>query len=83
MTDTKEIVRALPKNRKPPRGGEAVLNSMIGATIREIGSFASYQEIEGGGLVIEYETANGARHRAVFGFTELGMWVEEAHSSMV
>ena len=54
--------------------GDLVPDDLIGARIVAIGR--TQEEIEGGGLVIEYEPV-GAQHcvRLTLAFTELGMWV--------
>jgi hypothetical protein len=49
---------------------------LAGATIRRIGS-PEEKGIEGGGLILDYRRpGDHVVRRVVFGFTELGMWVE-------
>lgn len=57
------------KNRTRP-------DDLTGATIVRFGTVPS-EEVEGGGLVIDYKpTGSDEAKRIVFGFNELGMWVD-------
>ena len=53
--------------------GQRVPSDMKGAEILFIGSCAESAE-----LVIDYRTKGGVSKRIVLGFTELGMWIENA-----
>jgi hypothetical protein len=49
---------------------------LIGATILRMGTLPGLN-VEGGGLVIDYRPRNSQEtNRVVFGFNELGMWVQ-------
>ena len=61
-------------DRFRPNSGEEVPTDLVGAVIVAIGT--SEEQIEGGGLFIDYRPCNEAKiHRLVLGFTEAGMWV--------
>ena len=51
------------------------LAALAGATIVRIGCSP---KAKGGGLIIEYRRG-GACHYLTLGFSELGLWVEDAH----
>ena len=71
-----DVIAALPLSRFYPEGGEGLFRAMVGCRIIRIGS-TDEDGIEGGGLIIDYVPPNSDRTlRAVFGFTELGMWIE-------
>jgi hypothetical protein len=56
-------------------------SAMVGATIMAIGAIEGVINVEGGGLVIDYLPVGSKNlQRVVFGFTEMGMWIEY-HSS--
>ena len=51
-------------------------NDLIGATIVRFGTIPG-EKVEGGGLVIDYKpVGSDEAKRIVFGFNELGMWVD-------
>jgi hypothetical protein len=66
----------------PPAGDytereHSLFARLVGAKIVACGAPVDADAVEGGGFVIDYIPAgSGAVHRVVFGFTELGMWVE-------
>ena len=66
----------------PPAGhyidrAEPVIMALRGARILAVGAADDEDiEIEGGGLVIDFESAEVSARRVVFGFNECGMWVE-------
>jgi hypothetical protein len=68
------VVEALPGYFHGPAGDEAVFRRLAGASIIRIGS-TSDESIEGGGLILDY-AIGGEPYRLVFGFSELGMWIE-------
>lgn len=71
---TLSIVPAAPSALHEPEGDEEVFQRLKGAKIVNIGSPSS-AEIEGGGLVIDYQLPRSSKtHRVVFAFTEEGMW---------
>jgi hypothetical protein len=71
-----EIMEALPHALYRPEGGEAILTGMRGARMVRIGS-VDQDEIEGGGLIIDYCRIGESRvRRTVFAFNEIGLWVE-------
>jgi len=71
-----KIIGSLPLSRFAPEGGENLLATMVGATIVGIGS-TEEEGIEGGGLIIDYRPRNSTElRRAVFAFSEAGMWIE-------
>lgn len=54
-----------------------LFKALQGATIVAIGTPESDEGIEGGGFVIDFtEPGSTQIRRVIFGFTELGMWVE-------
>lgn len=66
----------MPARHRPESSGQFP-RDMIGATIDRIGAPADPSLIEGSGLVIDYRPQGSAEtKRAVFGFNELGMWLE-------
>lgn len=69
-----EIVQALPTRFDPSPDIEALFVELAGAVILQIGTPLG-SEIEGGGLVIDYQKPGQRPHRAVFGLNDLGMWV--------
>lgn len=68
-----EVIPKLPDYFKPERG-EPVPADLVGATIVQVGTFAEPYTVEGGGLVIDYQTAGGEVRRAVLACSECGMW---------
>jgi hypothetical protein len=63
--------------------GDAIPEEIVGSTILGFGTINRYllpesvSPVEVAGLVIDYLPCGGeATRRVVFGFTELGMWVE-------
>ncbi|MBY6239802.1 hypothetical protein [Methylosinus sp. Sm6] len=66
-----------------PEQADHLPPDLIGATILAIGAAPSRWGIEGGGLVIEYRPSGRmfSRRTIVLGNTELGMWIDAAHSS--
>lgn len=70
-----EVVGALPSAFHYPNGGEELFGRLAGADIVRIGSPPT-GEVEGGGLILDYREKGSVEiRRAVFAFTELGMWV--------
>lgn len=72
-TEEAKIVAALPDifGRH-----DAVPDDLAGATVLRFGTIPGTRT-EGGGLVIDYRPKDRKRaKRVVFGFNELGMWVE-------
>lgn len=70
----KKVVNLLPSIQGK---GDKIPKSLIGSKIVNFGTFSNLRECEGGGLVIDYrQSDNGKIKRVVFGFSELGMWVE-------
>ncbi|HEY2586582.1 MAG TPA: hypothetical protein VGI81_12535 [Tepidisphaeraceae bacterium] len=55
--------------------GQAVPADLTGAKILSIGTLADSKAVEGGGLVIDYQTAGGDSKRLLLAGTELGMWI--------
>lgn len=73
------IVPVLP-DRFHPEQGDEIPEDLVDATILRIGT-ANDIDVEGGGLIIDYIPAHYRPEwdrifRVVFGFNELGMWVE-------
>lgn len=65
----------LPKVFQPHGGGE-IPDGLIGANIVRFGAVPESSLVEGGGLIIDYIPKRSEKiKRAVFEFTELGMWV--------
>jgi hypothetical protein len=50
--------------------------SLAGATILRIGTLENRNQIEGGGLVIDYQPTGSPARRIVFAFNDVAMWVE-------
>lgn len=69
-----EVLPELPA-RLPSGRGEPFPEGLIGATIDRIGTLPDSCGVEGGGLVIDYRNGPSVG-RVVFGFNELGMWLE-------
>jgi hypothetical protein len=56
--------------------GDPIPETLLGATVVNIGTLYG-AGTEGGGLVIDYRKPKSDKvDRLIFGFTELGMWVE-------
>ena len=68
-----KVIEALPHYFHPPSGDDEVFRRLAGATILRLGT-TQEGGIEGGGLILDY-ALKGAKHRLVFGMSELGMWV--------
>lgn len=69
-------MRALPRASFYPEGDGETFERLTGARILAIGG-AAEGDIEGGGLVLDYQpAASDEARRVVFGFNESGMWVE-------
>lgn len=79
---TLNLVEALPQGQFAPEGGEDVFRAMRGARIIRIGG-TDEGDVEGGGLIIDYQPATGPAQRVVFAFTELGMYLEYSGPSRV
>jgi hypothetical protein len=74
-----EIVPRLPNRRDPANEGAQVPADLIGARIVNIGSAMPEADIEGGGLILDYvPKGEPATKRIVFGFNDVGLWVEFA-----
>jgi hypothetical protein len=64
------------RDAKDPRS-EAMPSDLVGATINAIGAISGETNVGGGGLIIDYMSGlDGSPRRVVFGFSELGMWIE-------
>ncbi|MSP76029.1 MAG: hypothetical protein EXR12_07830 [Rhodospirillaceae bacterium] len=71
-----EVVAALPSAFHFPEGAEELFKRLAGAEIIRIGAPPT-KGIEGGGLIIDYRQKGASEYRrAVFAFTEIGMWLE-------
>jgi hypothetical protein len=73
-----EILNNLP-DLFHPNQGDPIPEGLVGAKILRVGTLSENPSaIEGGGLVIDYERPDDCTiHRIVFGFNELGMWLED------
>ena len=62
--------------------GDIVPSELAGATILAIGSpIGDGEKPAGGGLLIDYSVSGtGERKRAVIGFSDIGMWIDEIYS---
>lgn len=73
--NTISVLDRLPDSFGHP--GDSFPSDLIGSTIIRFGAVSEIHVIEGGGLVIDYRPRNSERiRRAIFGFNELGMWME-------
>lgn len=70
----KKIIGRLPSRRGD---GDPVPSGLVGSKIVSFGTYIDGDVNFEGGLVIDYETADGTVKRLELGFTELGMWVRE------
>lgn len=71
-----EVLPSLPDLFRPATG-QLVPDDIAGSVVVRIGGLPQGSRVEGGGLVIDYVPAGTtAERRVVFGFNELGMWVE-------
>lgn len=71
-----DVISILPDCRGSRRG-DKVPDSIIGSEIVRFGTTTEKNDIEGGGLFVDYLTRDTKElRRVVFGFNELGMWVE-------
>lgn len=70
-----QVIPRLPDWRDPAGAGEHVPTDLVGATILCFGAAPPECGIEGGGLVIDYRSAEGVVRRLVLAFNELGMWI--------
>lgn len=78
--ERKAYLRSAKVHRKLPhrlhRGGR-LPRGLVGAKIISLRALDDAGQVEGGGLVIEYLPVGSRQaRRAVFGFNEIGMWVE-------
>ena len=78
------ILPLLPDRFHPERG-DKIPEHLVGATILRIGT-ATDIDVEDGGLIVDYVPAYhrddwDCVFRVIFGFNELGMWVE-GHSKL-
>ena len=80
LVDNLKPLPRLP-SRFRPEHGEPLPDGIIGSTVVGFGGAPASADLEGGGLVIDYIPAGKKKTmRAVFSFTELGMWVESLKS---
>jgi len=71
-----EVGAFLPDVFHPERA-HSVPDELIGARIVRFGAAPSGSDIEGGGLIIDFMPRGSKQvRRAVFCFTELGMWLD-------
>lgn len=68
------VVPRLPTMFGPERG-DLLPDDMIGSRIISIGAIVSGAIVEGGGLVIDYQTSGGAPRRLVIASNDQAMWV--------
>jgi hypothetical protein len=73
-----ERTRVVPKLPAiTTKGRDGIPSDLIGSEVIAFGTLPNANAIEGGGLVIDYRPAGEQEtRRVVFGFTELGMWLE-------
>jgi hypothetical protein len=57
--------------------GDPVPSDLIGSKIIAFGTYSESELNFEGGLIIEYQTADGSIKRLELGFTELGMWIQK------
>lgn len=63
-----------------PENGDDIPADLVGSEIAFVGTFATRQLVEGGGLVIDCKTAPGEIRRFVFGCNECGLWLVKSVS---
>ena len=60
-----------------PNQGDPLPCDIVGATIINFGTIPTARSVEGGGLIIDYQSPGSDQPtRIVLAFNELGMWVE-------
>jgi hypothetical protein len=73
---TTELIERLPDYFHPDQGKD-IPRTLLGARILRIGTLAERNNVAGGGLVIDFQQAGDRSvRRIIFGFSELGMWVD-------
>jgi hypothetical protein len=70
------VVSKLPSLASPYRQPSDIPEGIEGSRILRFGAAPQHLQVDGGGLVIDFEKANGSRRRVVLAFSEMGMWIE-------